>query len=80
MLLSVELSEVFSESVESVESDPVWSVESELPPVVLSVEAEPDTLESSVESVVSSSPLPSVPPNLSASLVSPEPSTVATGN
>lgn len=62
----------------SVESEPVSSVESE--PLVLSAESELDTIELSVVAVLESSPLPSVPPNLSSSLTSPEPSTVATGN
>lgn len=63
------------------ETDPVWSVESVASEsLVLSVDGEPDALELSVVAVLSSSPLPSVPPNLSSSLTSPEPSTVVTGN
>lgn len=73
--------EAESVGVESVEAESVMlepSVEAE------SVEAESVDAESveaeSVVAVLSSSPLPSVPPNLSASLASPEPSTVETGN
>lgn len=59
----------------SVESEPAGSVESE-------PETEADKLALSVVAVLSpSSPLPSVPPNRSSSLTSPEPSTEeATGN